>query len=570
MVILSMHIGVNLVAQVNNIPQVNTISKQDSAERTRMEYEFAFSEGAKQKMLGNMDLAAESFTRCVELKPEKPAPYYELSGLTYLNGDAEAAKNYAEQAIERDPANEWYKYLAIEIATQQERYIDGAEYYKQLYQQFKERSEYRRGEIDMLIKAGDFKNALKRLNYLEKEYGYSKYIAIRKKNVFLATGKEKPAYRELEKMIKEFPDEVEIMGILAELYAENGEEEKALALFDKMKGMNSGNPLVYFSLGQYYLELDRKEEAIAEFQTGFASKEVNPDIKIQVFIELLKSQSIDEKLNNSMEGLLEVLYKTDRGNPNVDVLYADYLFNLGREEEAEKIYKRIIKIVPSNFLAWQNLLFIQNNQLDFEEMFAIASEATINYPNQPFFQLFKGIGASQTNKLQLAIESLNTGLSINVNNAELTKQFYISLGDTYYQMGEYQQAFKNFENLLALDPDNLLVLNNYSYYLSILDQNIDKALGMIEKCIKTEGDNATYLDTYAWVLFKKKEYSKALEFIEKAISLNESPSGEVLEHYGDILFRNNQPDKAHENWKKARDAGGASEDITKKIESGLE
>ena len=353
------------------------------------------------------------------------------------------------------------------------------------------------------------------------------------------------------------------------MYAENGEEEKALNLFQKMKEMNSGNPLVYFSLGKYYMDLGRKADAISEFKTGFESKDVNPEIKIQVFLELIRVQSPDEQLNSNMAELLEVMYKTDQGYSGVDVLYADYLYNQGEMDSAEVIYKRIVDNNPSNPLAWQNLLLIQSTQQDFREMFDIAGEAISNYPNLPFFLLFQGIGASQIQEYSVAIESLKSGLSMNMNNPELTKQFYISLGDAYYQVGEHDKAFKNFDNLLALEPDNDLVLNNYSYYLAVLDRDLDKALEMIEKCISKNPDNATYLDTYAWVLYRNGDLKDALKAIEKAISLNENPSGEVLEHYGDILFMNNRVEEAREKWKLAKEAGGASEEIDDKIERGL-
>ncbi len=556
-------------AQVDLVPLVSRMSKQDSIKQVEMEYCFAFSEGAKQKMIGNLDRSKEYYMRCIQLQPNKPTPYYELASILFVGGDSETARGYIEQALILDNTNEWFKFIAIEIAASQERFIDGAGYYKDLYVGFDDREEFRTGEIDMLLMAKEYKEALKRLDDVESKFGYSKYIAIRKKDIFLSTGKDKSAFKELEKMIKEFPDEVEVIGILAELYADKGNEEKALALFNKMKAMNSGNPLVYFSLGKYYLDLDRKEEAIAEFHTGFASKQVNPDIKIQVFLELVRTQTADASLNESLAGLLEVMYQTDKGNSSVDVLYADYLFNLGLEEKSEVIYKRITEKTPANFLAWQNLLFIQNSQLDFKEMVEIASDASENYPNQPLFLLFKGIGASQTDQLELAIEALNAGLDININNTDLTKQFYISLGDTYYEMDKYQEAFRNFNNLLALEPDNTVVLNNYSYYLSLLDQDLEKALGMIERCIGIEPDNATYLDTYAWILFKNEKFEKALEVIEKALSLSESPSGEGLEHYGDILYRNSNPEKAREEWKRADRRGGASDKIKRKIESVL-
>jgi tetratricopeptide (TPR) repeat protein len=547
----------------------------DTVEQKRLEYDFSFSEAAKQKMLGNLNGAKDLYQKCIELRPERSVSYYELASIFYVDGEIEMARAYAGQAIDLDPVNEWYKFIAIEIAVKQERFIDGAKYYKDLYTNFKDENEYRVGEIDMLVRGKDYKNALKMLDALEDKYGYSKYTAIRKKEIFLATGNEKKAYKELEKLIKQYPGEVDIMGILAELYAEKGEEKKALALFNEMKKLNSGNPLVYFSLGKYYFDLGRKAEAIDEFKTGFASKQVNAEIKIQVFIELIRTQTEGDQLNDNLAELLELMYKTDKGNSGIDILYADYVYNKSvegdkeAEMEAEGIYKRIIKNTPSNFLAWQNLLFIQNSQLDFEEMYSIGNEAVKNFPKQALLLLFKGMGASQTARLEEAIKTLNSGLAVNINNAELTKQFYISLGDTYYQMKNYDAAFSNFENLLALDPDNVIVLNNYSYYLSLLDKDLEKAKAMIEKCVKMEKGNSTYLDTYAWVLFMLEDYGKALEIIEEVISINDDPSGEVFEHYGDILYRNNKKEEAKKAWIKAEAMGEASENIRIKIENGL-
>ena len=541
----------------------------DTLEQKRVEYDYYFAEAAKQKMKGNFAGSKENYSKCIGIRPERSVPYYELASILFVEGEIEIARVNSEKAIALDPLNEWYKFIAIEISITQERFLDGANYYKDLYTDIKDNTEYRTGEIDLLVKGNDYKNALKKLDELEKIFGFSKYTAIRKKEIYLATGKDKLAYKELEKLIEIFPGEVETMGVLAELYAERGEEKKALELFTEMKRMNSGNPLVSFSLGQYYYQLDRKEDAIEEFKNGFASKQVNPEIKIQVFIELVRSQNGSEELNDNMLELLELLYETNKEHPGVDGLFADYLFNKDSLNAAEVIYKRIVKNAPSNYLAWQNLLFIQNSQMDFEEMYSIGKESVANFPNQPLLLLFKGMGASQTNHLEEAIKALKSGLRININNTELTKQFYTSLGDAYYQNNNYDEAFGYFDDLLAIDPNNVIVLNNYSYYLSVLDRDLDKALRMIEKCIKVEKDNSTYLDTYAWVLFKNKNFEKALEMIEKALALDEEPSGEVLEHHGDILFRNNKLEEAKLAWKKAEASGEASIEIGEKIKSGL-
>jgi len=124
--------------------------------------------------------------------------------------------------------------------------------------------------------------------------------------------------------------------------------------------------------------------------------------------------------------------------------------------------------------------------------------------------------------------------------------------------------------MLVLEPDNIQVLNNYSYYLVLEERELDKALEMISKCIAKEPENATYLDTFAWVLYQRKEYGKALDPMLKVIQISKEPSGEVLEHYGDILFRNGKPEEAKQVWIQAKGKKDVSDKIDSKIKSGLQ
>src|SRR5690606_23104407 len=103
--------------------------------------------------------------------------------------------------------------------------------------------------------------------------------------------------------------------------------------------------------------------------------------------------------------------------------------------------------------------------------------------------------------------------------------------------------------------------------LSERGENLDKALEMTRKSNSLSPDNPTFLDTYAWVLYKSENYEEALQKMERVIELSDNASGEVLEHYGDILLRNNQPEKALEQYERARKLGGASGEIDKKINS---
>ena len=86
----------------------------------------------------------------------------------------------------------------------------------------------------------------------------------------------------------------------------------------------------------------------------------------------------------------------------------------------------------------------------------------------------------------------------------------------------------DFDNILKEDPENVMVLNNYAYYLSEDNENLDKAEKMSKITITKEPENSTYLDTYAWILFRLKSYDKALEYITKAVKNDVEVSDVVL------------------------------------------
>lgn len=88
---------------------------------------------------------------------------------------------------------------------------------------------------------------------------------------------------------------------------------------------------------------------------------------------------------------------------------------------------------------------------------------------------------------------------------------------------------------------------------------------MVETAIKAEPDNPTTLDTYAWVLFKRKDYAKAREIIDKTLDLTDERSEEILEHAGDIHFMDGDPDGALEFWKEALQLAPDNELLERKV-----
>ena len=142
-----------------------------------------------------------------------------------------------------------------------------------------------------------------------------------------------------------------------------------------------------------------------------------------------------------------------------------------------------------------------------------------------------------------------------------------SLGDAYHELGKHTSSDSAYNASLKYDSNNLYVLNNYSYFLSLRNVELGRALKMSKKTIAKEPLNASYLDTYGWILYLKGEFNEAEKYLSKSLMNGGEKSAEVLEHYGDVLYRLNRKDEANAYWKKAKEAGGSSEALINKTSS---
>ena len=151
----------------------------------------------------------------------------------------------------------------------------------------------------------------------------------------------------------------------------------------------------------------------------------------------------------------------------------------------------------------------------------------------------------------------------------MISQLFTSIGDCRYGEKKLDEAFRAYDNALLLFPDNTLALNNYAYFLSENDGDLDKAAEMSKKSLAGENaENPTYLDTYAWILFKKGDFDEAAKYQAAAVEAAEkdgSVSAELYDHYGDILDASGNREKALENWQKALDLEPDNNEIKTKI-----
>jgi len=204
---------------------------------------------------------------------------------------------------------------------------------------------------------------------------------------------------------------------------------------------------------------------------------------------------------------------------------------------------------------------------------ATTASAIENLPKLPIWYFYRGIAQFQLADYREALASYQTGLPlITAEQSDLKSDFYSQIADIYFKLEKKDSAFVNYEASLAANPKNIMVMNNYAYYLSLDKTDLKKAERMSSKTVELEPKNSTYLDTYAWILYQEGNYSLAKFYIERAIDnmpKNED-SGVILEHYGDILWMNGKDTgkddaKALEMWKKSYDAGNKTDTLKDKI-----
>ena len=336
----------------------------------------------------------------------------------------------------------------------------------------------------------------------------------------------------------------------------------------KILEIDPENGFVLFSLASFYREKEDKEKAWEYVRKGFMNKSVEVDAKIQYYLMMTADPEKPFFTDDQVNELVNILVKTNGDDYRVYTVYAEYLIRKGKLAEAREQLRDVLKNEKDNYLIWERMLMISNDLQDFQSVYTDAAKALELFPNQPVLYGLRAVACLQLQKYTEALDILKEGEPYLLDNKPLKIQFELYRGEANYKLNKVEDAFKSFDTVLSLDPENYLAMNNYAYYLSLRNENLEKAELLSGKVVKENPENATYLDTYAWVLFMRKDYQLAKFYMEIALKNGGDKNGVIVEHYGDILFRLGEKDLAIEQWKKALATGESSEFLKEKIKQG--
>lgn len=539
----------------------------EKLEKDQLNKSNLFFNALKQKSLENYKHAISLFEKCIEKEPDFIEAYYQISLIKKQLNLIFEAKEYSSKTIENNTSNIWYLRNHAEILFLNQEYLKSAKIYDQIIQ-LEPNNEFNYYKLaDTYIYSENYLKAINVYNDLEQKRGIDKMVSMQKHKLYLQTKNFNKATKTLEKLSENFPDDVEVLQILAEAYILANQQDKALEIFKKISILDPNNGQVNLTLANFYRDKGQLNKSYIELQNAFRSLKINIETKLTILASYLAIINANDTIKSQAFELINILDSLYVDNAELYALWGDMYYATNEKSLSLKYYKRSIKIKQSIKPVWTQILFIDVEQANYDSLLIYSEKAILYYPTEPLYYYFYGVSNSFFKNHLEAKNSLESGIEYVFDNESLYNEFQTSLADTYNALSLYHKSDSLYEQVLYKNPNNAIVLNNYSYYLSLRKFNLEKAQKMSYKCNELEPNNGTYQDTYAWILYCLEDYDNARLWIEKALKNGGDKSAVIIEHYGDILFKLGEKKEAIDQWKKAKLIDSGSELLDKKIKN---
>jgi tetratricopeptide (TPR) repeat protein len=529
------------------------------------DYQNAFFKGLRYKILGNPDEALKAFGDCIRMDGKEAAPMYESAMIYFNKGDYDQAQFFIESACQIEPDNKWYQQLLATTFLENRQYTKAITSFKKLLEIEPKNEDWHFELASAYLLNNQARNAIKVYDDLEKYIGPYDMLFQQKKRIYNEIGDKAAAIKEVEKWVDAEPQNLDALNELAELYLLSGKQTKAIQAIEKSLALKADNASAFIMLSDLYRNKNELDKSFDYTKKAFGSQELGVDAKMRLLLTYYDWTDSDTMLLSKAYSLIDILLETHPNNAKPFTIAGDYYYRDDNLTAAKTNFLRAAELDPSRFPIWQQLMIISFDLKEYDEVIILSESVQELFPSQPTSYYFAGLAYMQEKKYRSAIDQFQTGKLMVIDNPNLLAQFYASLGDAYHAQEEIPESDDAYDKSLDIMPDNTYVLNNYSYYLSLRKKKLEKASDMMKRCVELSPGQASYEDTYAWVLYQLKDYNTALIWIEKALASGGISSATIVEHYGDILYRLKRTNEALEQWQKAKELGSDSENLDQKI-----
>lgn len=558
---------------------VSSRAKLSASDQRRLEY--FYLEAAKQKLLGNHIEAFDLLSHCLEICPDASEALYDMGLYRLMLREDSLALQLITRAAALDPQNAQYKEALASYYLERNQLREALEKLEDLARLQPRRTDVLTQLVRLYTAQDRPADAIRMLDRIEVLEGKIANVSYQKFALYRQMNQEKKAFAELESLCKEYPHEMSYRLAIGNQLLEADRADEARKVYDQVRRMEPDHPGLKLSMLEYY----RKTGADSLFTTLRDSLLFAQGTESQMRVALMRDYISEAMRGDSLgrQHVEETFNALDNDYPkDLDILQlrAAYLATYDKSNDSAfvAIMDRVIDLEPDNTQALFYLIQYYGTHKEFERLENLCRRGVLTHPDELICHYYLGVACYQQDKKPEALQAFQAGIVQKTADSRpaMVADLYAIMGDLLHELHRDKEAYEAYDSCLTYQADNVACLNNYAYYLSLKNEDMDKAEEMSYRTIRLQPDNKTYLDTYAWILFIKERYTEAQSYIDRVCPPDSTDEvlltdplvgGVVLEHAGDIAACNGKPEQAERFWTLAQRAGGdgLSAVLSKKI-----
>lgn len=567
-----------LAQTTQSAPGIGTQDGNSISSEAQRRLSYYYMAALRQKSLENYTAMADLLRHCLEIDPNNPAANFDLA-MVYLTTNDTTGLRMLQHAVANDPNNPWFKESLASIYLSMHKMDEAVPVLEEMSKLQTKRTDVLAQLFQLYKTSGRTKDAINALDRIQTLQGNSTRIAGQKYALYLDLGDTIQAFEQLRSLCREFPYDATGLILLGDQYMTVQQYDSAMVAYSKAERIDPQNTMLQTSRLQYPLLTGDTLTFRHLRDSVIVSETTDLELRINAIGSLAREALQDSTMRPHAEEMFDRLLSPDKPAVQFLQLYLTYkaYSENASNEDLLPIMERILYVDPANTQIASDMLQYYAMQADFERIESLCQKTLIYNPSELVFHYFLGVSLAQQKKNEEAIAALTTATRQidEESSASLIGDIYGLLGDMQHEMHREKEAFEAYDSCLVYAPDNVACLNNYAYYLSLKNEQLERAEQMSYRTIKAEPDNKTYLDTYAWILFMQQDYTTARIYMDRVIDPkkddtalmdDDEASATVLEHAGDIYVQCGQTEMAVRYWTLAlKKADKKNSILTKKI-----
>lgn len=541
-----------------------------SVAQTRLDY--FITEAAKARLQGQWSKASELYRHCLDIDSCSAEALFQLGRIHFYLREDSIGLEYLHKAVDLDPDNTYYIEPLAAILLRQGCEDEALPLLEHISKLQGKRSDVLSHLASIYARTDRFEDAISTLNRLEMLEGKMSQLSNEKFSLYMQMGDSVSAFAELQSLCDEYPADLSYRIEMGYCYQQLGNFERAMEIYNEVRKIDPANVSLQMAMLDYY-KLQGQDSLYESTRDSILyAKETDTRKRVALIQQMVHEMSPDSAGTQKIIGHFEHIVQLDSANVELLTLYAAFLdYRQMPQQQIQHVMSRILSVEPDNAMATQWLLQYYAGLKDFSSLEEICRRGVNYHPKELVYSYFLGMILLERDNYEDALNILEKGIRQRSEDTRLSlvSDAFIVKGDAYYEMEKYSEAFLEYDSALVYNKDNVLCLNNYAYFLSLRNQDLEKAEEMSYRTIKAEPENKVYLDTYAWILFIQGKYSEAQNYMDKVVPqdttehflmTDEYTSTTILEHAGDIAWMNGDKERAVLLWKLAVKRG--DDDVT--------